>query len=156
MGAAREKDQADFDLERFVNMFDEAMTSEDPRVIETLRSLMMIVTLTRPESTDALNPKKGPLRRSFEEMNHMWKRFEQMEEELRQMHQRMSRESGQWGKEAYHASDYDKYTLAAAAQMAQQIDADVMRKVSADWTKQINGGLVPQHSKLSTKGLLKK
>jgi len=48
MSAAREKDQADFDLERFVDMFDTAMTSNDPRVVETLRKLMMIVALTRP------------------------------------------------------------------------------------------------------------
>ena len=156
MGAARDPDQADFDLERFVNMFDEAMTSKDPRVMETLRSLMMIVTLTRPETTDPLTANRGPLRRAFEDMNLLWKRFEQMEEELRQMHQRMSRESGQWGKEGYRANDYDKYSMAAAAQMAQQIDADVMRNISADWTKQINGGLVPQNSKLPTKGLLKK
>lgn len=133
MGAAREKDQADFDLERFVNMFDEAMTSKDPRVIETLRSLMMIVTLTRPESSDTLNSKKGPLRRSFEDMNHMWKRMEQMEEELRQMHQRLSRESA-WGKDIYRSNDYEKYTMAAAGQMAQQIDQDVIRNL----TRQIN------------------
>ena len=50
MSAAREKDQADFDLERFVDMFDTAMTSNDPRVVETLRKLMMIVALTRPET----------------------------------------------------------------------------------------------------------
>ena len=75
MSAAREKDQADFDLERFVDMFDEAMTSKDPRVIETLRSLMMIVTLTRPESSDTFNQRKGPLRRAFDDMNQMWKQL---------------------------------------------------------------------------------
>lgn len=134
MGAAREKDQADFDLERFVDMFDEAMTSEDPRVTETLRSLMMIVTLTRPESNDFNNPRKGPLRRAFEEMNHMWKRFEQMEEELRQMHQRISqseRDRGLWPREQ---AVMEKYSMAAASQMAQSIDQDVIRNL----TRQIN------------------
>jgi hypothetical protein len=43
MGAAREPDQADFDLERFIDLFDEAMTSKDPRVVETLRSLSCIL-----------------------------------------------------------------------------------------------------------------
>ena len=145
MGAAREKDQADFDLERFIDMFDTAMTSEDPRVIETLRSLMMIVTLTRPETTDPLTAKRGPLRRAFEDMNSLWRRFEQMEEELRQMHQRISRESGKWPQaEGYHASDYNKYTMTAAAKMAQDIDADVMRQISTDWAKQLNGGKWPK------------
>jgi len=145
MGAAREKDQADFDFERFVNMFDEAMTSKDPRVIETLRSLMMIVTLTRPESTDVNSERRGPLRRAFEDMNHMWKRFEQMEEELRQMHQRISRHEGTWPR----TDGYDKYTMAAGRNLAQSIDDDIMQKmalapkISAQWTKQINGGLVP-------------
>ena len=31
-GAAREKDQADFDLERFIEMFDEALTSRDEQI----------------------------------------------------------------------------------------------------------------------------
>lgn len=144
MAAAREKDQADFDFERFINMFDEALTSKDPRVIETLRSLMMIVTLTRPESYDEKEPRRGPLRRAFEDMNHMWKRMEQMEEELRQMHQRMSRESS-WGKDVYRSNDYEKYTLAAASQMAQQIDQDLIRQ----FTQKIN-------TPISPKGLLKK
>ena len=149
MGAAREKDQADFDLERFVNMFDEAMTSNDPRVIETLRSLMMIVALTRPESTDMHNPRKGPLRRAFEDQNHMWKRFEQMEEELRQMHQRISqheRDRGMWPREQVAM---EKYSMAAAAQMAQSIDDDVMRSIS----RKINS---PGLNLVPPKGLLKK
>ena len=150
MGAAREKDQADFDLERFVNMFDEAMTSSDPRVIETLRSLMMIVTLTRPESNDAHYDRKGPLRRAFEDMNHLWKRLEQMEEELRQMHQRMSQSDREryreWPREA---AAEEKFKMMAAAQMAQSIDDDVMRSLS----RKINSGnaglgLVPPKGKL--------
>jgi len=148
MGAAREKDQADFDFERFVELFDEAMTSTDPRVMETLRSLMMIVTLTRPESNDIYNSRKGPLRRAFEDMNQMWKRMEQMEEELRQMHQRMSqrdRELGRWPREE---AAMEKYSMAAASQMAQSIDQDVMRQLSRSATMAINGGLVsPKGSK---------
>lgn len=147
MGAAREKDQSDFDLERFVNMFDEAMTSKDPRVIETLRSLMMIVALTRPESNDIHNQRKGPLRRSFEDMNQMWKRMEQMEEELRQMHQRMSRELGPRA-EAWPMPE-DKYAMVAAKQMAQSIDQDIMKNLA----RQINspGLLAP-----TPKGLVKR
>ena len=46
MSAAREKDEADFDLERFTEMFDRAMTSDDPRVKNALRQLMMMIILT--------------------------------------------------------------------------------------------------------------
>ena len=38
--AMRDKAQADFDIDRFVDLFDKAMTSSDPRVIETLRKLI--------------------------------------------------------------------------------------------------------------------
>lgn len=130
MSAAREKDQADFDLERFINMFDEAMTSDDPRVMETLRSLMMIVTLTRPESTDGLSNRKGPLRRAFEDQNHLWKRLEQMEIELKQMHQRITqqdRDRGLWPRQEIAE---EKYKMMAASQMAQSIDADVMQSIA--------------------------
>lgn len=93
MGAAREKDQADFDLERFIDMFDEAMTSRDPRVIDTLRSLMMIVTLTRPESaTVPIDRNRGPLRRLFEDVNHLNRRLHTLEEELRSLGKYIMRE----------------------------------------------------------------
>ena len=45
-GAMREKDAADYDLERFTEMFDQALTSNDPRVKNALRQLMMMVILT--------------------------------------------------------------------------------------------------------------
>ena len=154
MNAAREKDQADFDLERFVNMFDEALTSQDPRVMETLRSLMMIVTLTRPESNDAHYDRKGPLRRAFEDMNHLWKRLEQMEEELRQMHQRMSQSDREryreWPRDDAAYEKYkDNYTMVAAAQMAQSIDDDVMKSIA----RQINS---PGLNRVQSKGKLYK
>jgi hypothetical protein len=134
MGAAREPDQADFDLERFVDLFDEAMTSKDPRVVETLRNLLMIVALTRPETpTVSVDRRQGPLRRLFEDMHNLNRRVNRMEEEQHQ------REREQAYPKQWPAAE-DKYTLAAAAQMAQSIDDDVMRKI----TQKINSpkGLV--------------
>jgi hypothetical protein len=134
MSAAREKDQADFDLERFVDMFDEAMTSRDPRVIDALRGLMMIVTLTRPESRDSgLHDRNaGPLRRLHEDMNHLHRRVERMEEQLRQAERSQS-------KDNYYKYPYEKYTLAAAQNMAQQIDQDVLNKLKSSYRTKIQG-----------------
>ena len=81
MGAAREKDQADFDLERFIDMFDEALTSNDERVINALRSLMMMVILTKPEGRKGATI--GPLRRVFDDQNNIIRRLERMESEMR-------------------------------------------------------------------------
>lgn len=123
-GAAREPDQSDFDLERFIDMFDEAMTSQDPRVMNALRGLMMMVTLTRPESRDSgLHDRNaGPLRRMYEDMNHLHRRIERVEELYRQA------ERSQRQVDPYNYP-YEKYTMAAVQNMAQTIDQDVMNRV---------------------------
>lgn len=73
MGASREKDSADFDLDQFVRMFDEALTSEDPRVIDALRGLLMIVALTRPDAKTAIE--RGPLRRLMNDVSNLNRRL---------------------------------------------------------------------------------
>jgi len=73
MSASREKDSADFDLDRFINMFDEALTSQDPRVIDALRGLLMIVTLTRPEARTSVE--RGPLRRLVDDVTNLNRRL---------------------------------------------------------------------------------
>jgi hypothetical protein len=83
MSAARNPDQSDFDLERFINMFDEALTSRDPRVIDALRGLMMMVTLTRSETGDVMEDRRtGPLRRLLEDVNDLHRRIARLEEIL--------------------------------------------------------------------------
>jgi hypothetical protein len=125
MGASREKDLADFDLERFVDMFDEAMTSQDPRVMDSLRSLMMIVTLTRPESKTEHSRKDGPLRRLFEDMNHLNRRMHDIEEKI----SGMSRSSDSAEKYSYTHYPDKKYAMTAAQAMAAQIDQEVLNLV---------------------------
>ena len=120
MSAAREKDQADFDLERLVDMFDEAMTSQDPRVVNALRSLMMIVTLTRPESRDSglHDRNSGPLRRLYEDVGHLTSRLYRLEEEVRSL-QRGAMESEQaakWNLEKSYDYPYEKYSVVSLQQ----------------------------------------
>jgi len=86
MGAAREKTQADFDLERFIDMFDEALTSKDERVINALRSLMMMVILTKPEGRkDPGDGDVGPLRQVYDDLHHLHRRMHSMEDNIRQL-----------------------------------------------------------------------
>ena len=84
MCALRIKDQADFDLDRFVEMFDQALTSNDPRVVDALRSLMMMVILTKPEG--GLTNRTGPLRRLVEEQRDLVRRMNRIDESLKRMH----------------------------------------------------------------------
>ena len=77
MSSSREKDSSDFDLDRFINMFDEALTSQDPRVIDALRGLLMIVALTRPEAKTAVE--RGPLRRLVNDVTNLNRRLGDVE-----------------------------------------------------------------------------
>jgi len=123
----RDPDHADFDLERFIDLFDEAMTSSDPRVVDTLRRLMMIVTLTKSESVQSgiFDRDLGPLRRMYEDINHLNRRLSNMESEVRML-------SRLW--DANHeqkAQDAEKYAVTAASQaLGTQINQDVLNRVS--------------------------
>ena len=146
MSAAREKDQADFDLERFVDMFDEALTSQDPRVVNALRSLMMMVALTRPESRDSgLHDRNhGPLRRLYEDVHHLNSRMHRMEDEVRQLKSSMFNRDVSY-KEAYkYDYPYEKFSMQAAQNMAQNIDQSILNQI------------LTNTSNVPSKGLLKK
>jgi hypothetical protein len=73
----REKDQADVDLESFIELFDEALTSDDPNVQKTLQHLMTIVALTRNHNRHDF--RSGPLRRLFEDMRDIHRRLSTLE-----------------------------------------------------------------------------
>ena len=77
MGAVREKDSADFDLEAFIDLFDEALTSDDPSVQKTLQHLMVIAALAR--NHDKHNSRNGPLRRMYEDLRDIHRRLERLE-----------------------------------------------------------------------------
>ena len=142
-GAAREKDQADFDLERFIDMFDEALTSKDPRVIETLRSLMMMVTLTRPESRDAgpIDRQRGPLRRLCEDIYHLNNRLSRVEEEQSHLVRQLSNAEINYKYDKYDKYNYpyEKYSMRAAAEMTAQIDQDLLNKLKAQGVMKAKG-----------------
>lgn len=81
MGAMREKDEADFDLERFTEMFDTAMTSNDPRVKNALRQLMMMVILTDTgDHESGMRQKVGPLRRMQYDMQELQKWIKRLDD----------------------------------------------------------------------------
>lgn len=141
--SAREKDQADFDLERFIDMFDEALTSDDPRVINALRSLMMIVTLTRPESySNAIDSNTGPLRRLFEDLRHLNSRVGRMEDDFRSLQHNLQRNYPEQARPEYYKYPYEKYSMdiAAAGQLASQADhEEILNRIRGQHSTQIKG-----------------
>ncbi len=94
MSGMREKDSADYDLERFVDIFDEALTSDDPRVKNALRQLMMMVILTSNEHEDRVqvrSHREGPLRRMQEDLRDVATRMHMFDEKIRRLEHDLSR-----------------------------------------------------------------
>ena len=73
----REKTQADFDLEAFIELFDEALTSDDPSVQKTLQHLMVIAALARNHSRR--QETIGPLRQLFDDQRNIIRRLDRLE-----------------------------------------------------------------------------
>jgi hypothetical protein len=116
MGAAREKEQADFDLERFIDMFDEALTSNDERVISALRSLMMMVILTKPEGRKV--GAIGPLRQMYDDIHNINSRLNNVEDRLHRADEYAYRHNNVWPKDKYqwskiYSSGLDEIDVAA-------------------------------------------
>lgn len=76
--SSREQDKSDFDLERFVDLFDTAMSSDNPAVQRALKNLLMIAALvdsdTKPDTRV-----RGPLRRLVDDLQNLNRRISQLE-----------------------------------------------------------------------------
>ena len=83
----REKDRSDYDLDRMIQMFDEALTSQDPRVKNALRQLMMITVLTSNEAEDRYritDRQEGPLRKLHNDLGNISRRVNELERRMLQ------------------------------------------------------------------------
>jgi hypothetical protein len=78
MSAAREKDQADFDLETFVDLFDTAISSDNPAVQRALKNLLMIAAIVNAEDKEA-GMRQGPLKRVLEDQRNIIRRLDRIE-----------------------------------------------------------------------------
>ena len=76
--ASREKDQADFDLEQFVDLFDTAMSSDNPAVQRALKNLLLIAAMVNAEDAEA-GMRQGPLRRVIEDQKAIIRRLNDLE-----------------------------------------------------------------------------
>jgi hypothetical protein len=78
MSAAREKDQADFDLETFVDLFDTAISSDNPAIQRALKNLLMIAAIVNAEDKEA-GMRQGPLKRVLEDQRNIIRRLDRIE-----------------------------------------------------------------------------
>jgi hypothetical protein len=74
----RDKDSADFDLEAFADLFDTAMTSDNPAVQKAFKNLMLIAAIVNSENKDEAIC-KGPMRRLIEDQKNIVRRLNELE-----------------------------------------------------------------------------
>lgn len=74
----RDKDQADFDLETFVDLFDTAMTSDNPAVQKAFKNLLMITAIVHAKQ-EGLDNSQGPLRRLVDDIRNLNRRLSNLE-----------------------------------------------------------------------------
>lgn len=130
--AMREKDQADFDLERFIDMFDTAMTSDDPRIKNALRQLMMMVILTEPEDKKTGSTyRSGPLRRLYEDVRNLNTRLTNLDDQFHRLETFTRAEASQRSQIEGARSKYPEQWDYQMEKLAQKIP-DVRAKTAMD------------------------
>ncbi len=149
-GAMREKDSSDYDLERLTELFDEALTSDDPRVKNALRQLMMMVILTGDDHEDkdkGMYGRRGPMRRMQEDLNDLRRAVADLKHEIQTLQKQAA-----WGG-GYRVADHTggmKAQDSGAAISARDYWASVANpaQISDDALRGLNIAIAP-----ATKGL---
>lgn len=81
--SSRDKTQDDIELETLLDLFDTALTSNNPAMKKAIKNLLLVATLIDSE----LSPEqrvRGPLRRAFEDMRDLTRRMDRIESERSQ------------------------------------------------------------------------
>jgi chromosome segregation ATPase len=84
------KDQSEFDLDRAIEIFDIALTSNDDRVLDSFRKLMLIAVLTKHESDNyAVDRQEGPLAGMRRDLNHTSRKIRDLEARMVEMQKKI-------------------------------------------------------------------
>lgn len=139
--AVREKDSADYELERFVEMFDYALTTDDMRVKNALRQLMMMVILTSNEHEDDNRDRRhrGPLRRMQQDLGDLARTTMRLSEELQSVKNQLDLLRSQSHTQSQTAKEYWEKEYYANNTVARNISATDLR----DLNIKINSGVLP-------------
>lgn len=144
-GAVREKDSADYDLERLTELFDEALTSDDSRVKNALRQLMMIVVLTSEDHEDRdkqnLTRRLGPMRRMQEDLRDLMRTVSDLKHEIQNLQKQAAwgggyriadSTNGMKAQEYGAAISAEDYWKSQAGQISQADLRDLNIKINSD------------------------
>lgn len=83
MSGSREKTQDDIDLETLIDLFDTALTSNNPAMKKAIKNLLLVATLIDSELTPEQRV-RGPLRQALNDMRDLTRRMDRIESEQSQ------------------------------------------------------------------------
>jgi hypothetical protein len=72
----------ELDLEQAINLLDQAFMSNDPRIRECLKRLMVVVALCETGVASDRNRPEGPLRRLINDVHSLYRRIDNLERQL--------------------------------------------------------------------------
>lgn len=72
------RENEEIDLKRMLELFDAALSSQDPRIKEQLRKLLLVVALIEPDLTPSKEQQRGPL-------STLYSRLHELEDRLRRI-----------------------------------------------------------------------
>jgi len=132
------------DVKQLIDIIDRALTSNDERVINALRSLMMITLLT---STDDPDTRVGPLGHMMQTVNRLHNRVNELEHEVVR-----NRNDNPWEDKWRSKSASDYYLDSITSQkMASSTGYGAIPPLTAQGlatlTKQLNSPLVDKSTK---------
>jgi hypothetical protein len=133
MSATNDMGQAEFDLQRVMDLFDTALISKDERVVNALRNLLMIVALTNPEDADAKGD-IGPLRAMERDLDAVHSRIRGLEDQVRHITDALSR--NETATRSYNSYNWQHAVDPYADKWRQNMSDITMR----DYLTKINGG----------------
>lgn len=81
--ASREKTQDDLDVETLIDLFDTALTSNNPAMKKAIKNLLLVATLIDSELTPEQRV-RGPLRQALDDMRNLTRRMDRIESDQAQ------------------------------------------------------------------------
>jgi vacuolar-type H+-ATPase subunit I/STV1 len=100
---------------------------------------MMMVTLTRPESRDSglHDRNSGPLRRLYEDVNHLNRRLHSLEDEVRHLKSSIFNKEASYNEAHEYDYPYEKFSL--QQQIANIVDQDVLNQLKTKNVAKVKG-----------------
>jgi hypothetical protein len=137
MSSAADRSNTDLNLDQVIDLFDTAITSKDPRVVDALRSLLVIAALTAPADPEKLGD-IGPFRHMERQLDTMHNRVRSLEDTVQAIIQRVTDRDPRYNPYSQDAYNHNSSGWRTWPTMSQSSYVDTTKL--GEYINKINGG----------------